>query len=99
MEAIKKSNRGILIYIQVSPNSKEERIKGYDEWRKRILVDMREKPERFRVNKELIKFFSSLFNTPSNCVRIVEGEKSTLKTILVEGISEEYAEEILSRYI
>ncbi|MCD6276364.1 MAG: YggU family protein [Thermoplasmata archaeon] len=99
MEAIKKSNRGILIYIQVSPNSKEERIKGYDEWRKRILVDMREKPERFRVNKELIKFFSSLFNTPSNWVRIVEGEKSTLKTILVEGISEEYAEEILSRYI
>ncbi len=99
MEGIRASNGGTLIDIEVSPNAKRERIKGYNSWRKRIVVEMKEKPEKFKVNKELVAFFSKIFNISKNDVKIVNGEKNPLKTILLEGIEVERAEEIIRRYI
>ena len=99
MEAIRASKYGVLLDIEVSPNAKREEIKGYNEWRKRIVVEMKEKPEKFKVNRELVSFFSKLFNIPKNNVKIVNGEKNPLKTILLEGIDVEEAEEIIGRYI
>ena len=99
MKAIRKKGNGVLIDIIVSPNSKREGIKGYDKWRDRIVVDMKEKPAKFKVNRELISFFSSLFSIPKNSVRIVAGEKNPLKTIFLEGTNEKRAKEILEGYL
>ena len=96
-EAIKNAKNGITIEIEVSPNSKEEGIKSYNQWRKRIVVAMKEKPQKFKVNKEIVSFFSSLFGIPSEKVRIVTGEKSTHKTIFVEGVDKNEAERIIGR--
>ena len=96
-EAIKKVKNGITIDIEVSPNSKEEKIKSYNEWRKRIVVAMKEKPQKFKVNKELVSFFSSLFNVPVEKVRIASGEKSTNKTIFIEGVEKNEAESIIGK--
>ena len=98
-EAIKNARNGIKIEIEVSPNSKEEGIKSYNQWRKRIVVAMKEKPQKFKVNKELVSFFSSLFNVPTEKVRIVAGEKSTNKTIFIEGIEKDEAERIIGESI
>ncbi len=99
MEGIRPSKDGTLIDIEVSPNAKRERIKGYNSWRGRIVVEMKEKPEKFKVNKEIISFFSKIFNISKNNVKIVNGEKNPLKTILLEGIDVEEAEEVIGRYI
>jgi uncharacterized protein (TIGR00251 family) len=99
MEGIKPTDKGVLIDIEVSPNAKREGIKGYNGWRRRIMVDMKEKPEKFKVNKELISFFSNLFKIPKNRVKIVNGEKNPLKTILLEGVDVDEAEKIIGRYI
>ena len=99
MIPIRKVKGGILIDVAVSPNSARERIKGYDPWRRRLLVEMKEKPEKFRVNRELVRYFSSLFNVPQQNVRIVAGEKKPLKSILIMGLDENEAREILSEFV
>ncbi len=99
MNAIRKKENGILIDIIVSPNSKMEGIKGYDKWRDRIIVGMKEKPKKFKVNKELISFFSSLFQIQKNSVKIVAGEKNPMKTIFLEGVDEKRAKDIFGGYL
>ena len=99
MRAIRENENGILMDIIVSPNSKREGIKGYDRWRDRIIVEMKEKPEKFKVNKELLSFFSSLFSISKRSVRIIAGEKNPMKTIFLEGVNEKRAKDILKRYI
>ena len=96
-EVIRKYKDGVAIDIEVSPNSKREEIRGFNPWRKRIIVAMKEKPEKFKVNKELISFFSSLFSVPQDRVAIVAGEKNPHKTIYVEGVDVDTARDIIGR--
>jgi len=96
IEALYEYKEGTAIDIEVSPNSKIEAIKGYNHWRKRLIVAMREKPEKFKVNKELIAFFSSLFNVPQNKVHIIAGEKNPHKTIYIEGVCLDVARDAIS---
>ena len=98
-KAIRESKEGVVIDIEVSPNSNEERIRGYNPWRRRIVVAMKEKPQKFRVNKELISYFSTVFGVPQENIRIVSGEKSTQKSILIMGVNKNDAEQIIGRYL
>ena len=98
-EVIKNVECGITIDVEVSPSSKEEKIKSYNQWRKRIVVAMKEKPQKFKVNKELVGFFSSLFHVPAKRVKIVSGKKSTQKTILIEGVDKNEAERIIGEIL
>ncbi len=99
IECLKKSREGIILDIEVTPFAKRERIKGYDPWRKRLLVEMREKPEKFKVNNELVEFFARIFAIPRDNVLIVNGEKSTKKSMLIKGISYEDAKKIITEYL
>ena len=96
-DAIRKYRDGVAIDIEVSPNSKREEIRGYNQWRKRIIVAMKEKPEKFRVNRELIAFFAELFGVSQDRVRIISGEKNPHKTIYVEGVDPDAAWDAISR--
>ena len=90
--AIRDSKNGVLIDLNVSPNAKKTEIVGYNEWRKSIEVRVSAPPKGGKANAELIKFFESIFK--SN-VKIIKGQTSTQKTILVEGISKDEALKIL----
>ncbi len=98
-KAIKEEKDGVLIEIEVSPNSKEESVKSYNPWRNRIVVSMKEKPQKFRVNKELVVFFSALFRVPQDYVKIVSGEKSKQKGIFIRGVSKNEAEQVIGKYL
>ncbi len=98
-KAIKEEKDGVVIEIEVSPNSKEERVKSYNQWRNRIVVAMKEKPEKFKVNREIIAFFSSLFDVPQERVKIIGGEKSRQKTIFIRGVNKNEAEQIIGRFL
>ncbi len=96
---LKKSREGVILDIEVTPFAKKERIKGYDPWRKRLLVEMREKPEKFKVNNELVEFFAKIFYVSKDSVFLVSGEKSTKKSMLIKGVSYEDAEKIIAGYL
>ena len=78
--AIKQKNKSTLIDISVTPNARRTELKGFDSWRKRILVGVKEQPIRNRANREVIGFFSKLFAAD---VEIVSGAKSREKTLQV----------------
>ncbi|AXV36839.1 MAG: YggU family protein [Methanobacteriaceae archaeon] len=83
MKAVSEVDDGILVDIDVSPNSKKFEITGYNEWRKRIEVNISSIPQKGKANKEIIKSFSKLTHKP---VEIISGHKSHQKTIKIYNI-------------
>jgi uncharacterized protein (TIGR00251 family) len=79
-DAIRPKGENTLIDIAVTPDSKSTGIKGFDRWRKRVLVEVKEPPIQNRANREIVSFFSKLFNADVNIVR---GGKNTHKTLEV----------------
>jgi uncharacterized protein (TIGR00251 family) len=88
-DIIKKKDAGTIIDIIVTTGSKKEEISGVDEWRKRLVVRIKERPVEGKANAAIIKFFSEVFNVPLKSVRVVSGQKTSQKTIEVEKNVEE----------
>ncbi len=85
VERVLKSKNGCThIDIIVSTGAKEAGIYGIDEWRKRLIVRVKEKPVSGRANKAIIKLFSRLLDTPTNQIKITAGETSSQKTVEIE---------------
>jgi uncharacterized protein (TIGR00251 family) len=76
--AIRPKGESTHIDIAVSPNAKSTGVKGFDPWRKRIMVEVKERPLQNRANREIVDFFSKLFNAD---VKIVSGARSSQKTL------------------
>ncbi len=83
-EALKGSDRGTLVRVEVIPNSKERSL-SYDAWRKAIVVRLRSPPRRGKANKELIDLFAEIFGN----AELVRGESSRSKLVRVDlGVEE-----------
>ena len=78
--AIRPKGESTLVDIAVTSGARSTGVKGFDQWRGRILLDVKERPVKNRANREIVDFFSKLFNTD---VRIVSGTKSREKTLQV----------------
>ena len=80
-------NRGdVKIKVYVIPNSKENKIDGYNEWKKAIVVRVRAPASEGKANRELEKFLSKFFE--SN-VTIISGKKSRDKVVLIKSSERE----------
>lgn len=84
--AIRPKGESTLVDIAVTPNARSTGVKGFDQWRGRILLDVKERPVKNRANREIVDFFSKLFNTD---VKIVSGARSREKTLQVSCREEE----------
>lgn len=82
------------IKIYVSPNSEKFSIKGFDEWRNAWLVNVKEKAEKGKANKELIAELSRLFGKE---VRIIAGQHSREKVVEIADIDEKEVVQILKK--
>lgn len=95
-DAIRESGAGITIDFEVTPGSKTLCVPGeYNEWRKRIEVKLTEKAQKGKANMQLIHQLSELFGLSKSSISITAGAKSSQKTVYVEGISRNRAEEFL----
>ena len=89
---LKKTSDGVVLSVQVKPNSKQFKIiADLGE----LVVYCREVPVKGKVNKELIKELSKVFNTR---VEILSGFTSRQKKILIRNIGVEKVNELLSAY-
>jgi hypothetical protein len=73
------------INIQVSANSKENRVTGIDPWRGRLNLDIKGKPIAGRANREIISFFTRLFEINHGDVTILTGVRSAQKTVCINA--------------
>ncbi|MDO9045078.1 MAG: DUF167 domain-containing protein [Methanobacteriaceae archaeon] len=84
MKAIKETEGGILLDIEVSPNASKFEISGYNSWRERLEIRIKAIPQKGKANKEIIKELSKLTKMD---VEIISGLKSHQKTLLINKIS------------
>lgn len=98
-EAIKDMGDSTAIDIIVTAGAKKEEISGFDVWRKRLIVRIKEKPLEGKANKAIIGFFSRLLELPAAGIHISSGEKSTQKTLEIEMESNKVIERLRKRLI
>ncbi len=83
--AIGKKGQGTLIDISVTPNAGITEISGYDSWRKRIIVRIKERPLENRANLEVISLFSKILGVEVKIVRGAKSSKKTLEALIKPG--------------
>ena len=84
-DALKQTDKGVLIAIEVIPNSKRTEIPaGYNEWRKSVVVRVKSPPSRGKANSEIVKGMEKLFGRR---VEIVKGATSSSKQVMVYSAS------------
>lgn len=87
---IQESENGILFNIRVNTASGKFRL--YEK-SGRLILDVKNRPEKSKVNMEIITELGKIFRKD---VEILRGHRSRDKTILVRDISRQEIERILS---
>ena len=77
---IKETNDGLIVNIKISPNSKKNEIINEGEFSK---VKITAQPIDGKANKALIEYLSKNFKIPKTSIKILKGETSKEKTILL----------------
>lgn len=87
--SISETKDGVIITIFVKPNSPKFNVEiDGDE----IIVHSTEEPVKGKVNKEIIKEFTKIFQKQAE---IVSGETSKQKRLLIKGIGRKEIERLL----
>lgn len=81
---------GLIVKLEVIPGSKHFKLSGINEWNNHLKIKVKSKPENGNANKEIVKEFSKFCSR----AKIVAGEKSRKKRILLEGNPKEIAEKL-----
>lgn len=84
---IEPHNKGTLLSILVKPRSKKQAIKIEHEDLCVVLV--KAAPTRNQANVEVVKLIGRKLDIPATDVRIISGEKSTKKILLITGMTPE----------
>ncbi|ADC65584.1 protein of unknown function DUF167 [Ferroglobus placidus DSM 10642] len=86
---LEEVEEGVIITVHVTPSSKKNEIAGYDPWKKALSVKVKAPPVEGKANRELEKFLKEYFGKN---VKLVSGEKSRVKKVLIVGCSREEVE-------
>ena len=84
LNTISSAYNNVVVDIEVSPNSNKFQISGFNEWRNRFEIRIKQVPQKGKANKEIVKELSKIFNCD---VSISKGEKSSQKTIVCYNVS------------
>ena len=79
------TTNGIIFNVKLVPNSSFSKVVDFTEEYVRIKISA--PPIENKANKELIEFCSDLFDVNKSKLKIVSGDKSKLKKILIQDTS------------
>ncbi len=82
---MKKTTEGIIIPVKVQPGAKKNSIVG--EWGGKLKLQVTTPPERGKANEAVIRLLARELGLQKSRVRIVSGESSRDKRVLVEGVT------------
>jgi len=84
--AVSWNEDGAVLTIEVSAGAKRAVFpSGYNEWRKAVGCSVRAPAQEGKANREVIAIIAETLGTPRRKVRILAGETSSLKRVLIEG--------------
>lgn len=82
---LKKVAEGVQITLHVLPNAPKSEMVGL--YNGALKLKIKAPPVDGKANKEIIHFFSALFNISKHNCEILKGDKSKSKKILVHGLT------------
>lgn len=86
----KRNSSGTVLSMKVQPRSSQAGFLGfYGEDASFLKWGLRSAPTDGKANNELIREISRLFSLPRARVRLISGESSRSKAVLLEGLSPE----------
>ena len=88
---IKETEQGLVIKIKIVPNSSKNDIIIEDGF---IKVKVTAQPIENKANKALIEFLSKSFKIPKTSIKILKGETSKEKTLLLSTLDKTKQEEV-----
>ena len=78
---IKETNEGFVVNLKISPNAKKNEIIKTDT---ELKIKITAQPIDGKANKALIEFLSKNFKIPKTSIKILKGETSKEKTVLLK---------------
>ena len=84
---ITASDDCVSFYVQVQPRASREAIEG--EYADALKIRLTAPPVDDRANEALTRLLAERLNVPRTAVRIVAGEKSRRKRVIVAGVTRE----------
>jgi len=87
---------GVVLKVVVQPRSSKTTLDGIHGGFLKIRVNA--PPVEGKANEECIRFFSKMFDTSKNKIRILKGQKSRNKQVMLYGLRLGKVKEILKRY-
>ena len=78
---------GVTFYVQVQPRASRDAIEG--EYADALKIRLSAPPVDDRANAALVRLLAERLNVPRAAVRIVAGEKSRRKRVVVAGVKRE----------
>lgn len=85
---LSETNEGIIFCVKLVPNSSFSKIVDYTNEYVRIKISS--PPIENKANKELISFCSKIFDVNKSKIKLISGDKSKLKKILISDTKYEY---------
>ena len=80
---VKMSKEGIILRVEVVPNAKANSWERVDEWRDALRVKIAAEPRQGKANAALLEFIAQTFQIPTNRVRLMTGQTSRLKEVVL----------------
>jgi uncharacterized protein (TIGR00251 family) len=74
---------GCSITIDASPGAAKTEIVGVNQWRGALQVKIAAEPRDGAANEELLRFLSERLSVDRDSIRLLRGEKSSLKVVTV----------------
>ncbi|NHJ33250.1 MAG: YggU family protein [Asgard group archaeon] len=82
-EVISESKKGVVLRLQVKPNSKKQEL--VIDSSNSITIFVKAPPDKGKANKELLKFIAKILKKSSSEITIVAGLTSRDKTIVIQN--------------
>jgi hypothetical protein len=98
---LRAAQAGVTLAVRAQPGAKKTAIIGiYGEGTAaRLKIAVKAPPLEGRANEALIAFLAQTFALPKNAVRLISGELSRSKVLLLEGVSLAHAVAVLAKWV
>lgn len=97
-EAIKTHPQGCVISFEIVPGCSRLSVpSGYNPWRRSLEARLTEEPIKGRANRQLMEELARILRVSKQKVEMMSGQKSSKKSILVQGITRDQAQSVLAR--
>lgn len=97
--AVRGTERGTVVDIEVQPGSSRPGKLHYDEWRKRIRITVAARAEGGKANEGVVELLAGILGVAASAVRIVSGPTDRRKSVVVLGLGPDEVVAILARQL